>query len=108
MDRRQAKQDYKMKKALRGVYAVRCTATGSVWIGSFGDLHSIQSSIWFQLRGGLHFNKPMQAEWNQHGEASFVFGILETFEDDLLPISLKDVSKDRQSHWQQELSAPAI
>lgn len=108
MDRREARKAYKMKVTPKGVFAVRCGPSGELWVGGSRHLDSEQNSLWFGLRVGSHRNKPLQDSWNTHGEAAFTFEVLETFEDDLSPLLLKDRFKERQKHWEQELKALAI
>jgi hypothetical protein len=104
--RRQAIRDYKERKAAPGVYAVRCAATGEVWVGGSRNLDAQQNSLWFGLRTGGHVNRAMQAAWTAHGEAAFSFEPLERIEDeDLTPLGRTDVIKARERHWLAALGA---
>ena len=73
MDKRAARREYKLKKTPKGIFAVRCKATGEVWVGASTHLDSQVNQIWW----GLHRNKPMQAAWNAHGEDAFAYEVLE-------------------------------
>ena len=68
-DRKAAIAAYKERKVIGGVYAVRCTATGEVWVGQWPNLATIQNRIWFTLRQGSHPNPDLQtilaAEWRR-------------------------------------------
>lgn len=108
MDKRAVRQEYKSKKTPKGIFAVRCKPTGEVWIGSSNHLDSQVNQIWFELRGGLHRNKGMQAAWNAHAEASFTYEVLETLDDDVAPLLLKDLLAERRNHWLQSLTAQGI
>lgn len=100
-------RDYKEQKAKPGIFAVRCMASGEAWVAKAPDLDKRQSGLWFQLRMGGFPGKSLQAAWNQHGEAAFVFEVLEEISDEnemLIPVLLKD----REAHWRKELTAAAL
>ena len=84
---------------------MRCTASGEAWVSESRDLPASQTGIWFGLRNGMHHNKAMQAAWNLHGADSFKFEVLETLDDDLPAMTLKDSLRSRWKHWQKELGA---
>jgi hypothetical protein len=96
------------KDAARGVFAVRCAATGRVWVGSFQNLESVRNRMWFCLRLGDHRDRGLQEEWNAHGESAFEFQILEKFDEDLCALDLNDLLKDRKRHWVARLGALAL
>ena len=104
--RRQAIRDYKEQKPAPGVYAVRCAATGEVWVGGSRNLDAQQNSLWFGLRTGGHVNRAMQASWTAHGEGGFSFEALERIDDeDLTPLGRADLIKARERHWLAALGA---
>ncbi len=102
MDKREARQEYKLKKTPQGVFAIRCLSSGQAWLGPSTHLDSEQNSAWFQLRLGQHRNSRLQAAWNAHGEDAFTYQILETFEDDVAPLLLKNTFTERLEHWQSK------
>ena len=108
IDKREARRTFKEKKTPKGVFAVRCASSGEVWLGSSANLDSSRTGIWFLLRNGMHHNKAMQAAWNEHGADAFQHDILENFEEDLSPMQLGDLLRDRLKHWRAELGAAAI
>ena len=108
MDKRQARREYKERKTPRGIFAIRCAATGEAWVSASTHLDSERNGIWFQLRLGLHQNKRLQTAWNATGEEAFKYEILETLEDDVLPLAIKDVLRERQKHWEKELGAAGL
>jgi hypothetical protein len=105
MDKRAARNEYKSKKTPKGIFAVRCKATSEAWVGASTHLDSQMNRIWFELRGGLHPNKPMQALWNAHGEAAFAYEILETLDDDVPPLLLRDLIEERRKHWERAFAS---
>ncbi|HUO98181.1 MAG TPA: GIY-YIG nuclease family protein [Rhizomicrobium sp.] len=105
--RKELAREYKEQKARPAVFAVRCTATGEVWVARAPEPEKKHTSLWFQLRLGGFPNKEMQAAWNAHGEASFAFEILEEIEDEneqMIPVLLKD----REAYWRKQLNAGTL
>src|SRR5712692_10597157 len=107
-ERKEAIKEYKTRKPARGVFAVRCTATGQIWVDATPNLDAAQNSLWFCLRQGLHHSKALQAEWNTHGKDAFQYEILETLDDDVSPIALNDLLKEKKRHWVAHFGAQAL
>jgi len=105
--RKTAVAAYKEMKATAGIYAVRCAATGEVWVGRSANLEAQRNSVEFQLRHGPN-NPAMRASWAAHGADSFQFEPVETAPDELTPAGRRDFLKSRQQHWRQTLGAAAI
>lgn len=105
MDKREARKQYKLRKTPKGVFAVRCPAAGSAWAGASNHLDTEKNGLWFQLKQGSHLNRVLQAAWNAHGEAAFRFEVLETLDDDVNPLLVKDALRERLEHWAKELGA---
>jgi len=98
---------YKERKAKPGIFAVRCTASGQVWVGKAPEPEKKRTALWFQLETGGFPNKDMQAAWNTHGKESFAFEILEEIEDEneqMIPVLVKE----REKHWREKLKAGAL
>ena len=106
--RKELIEEYKNRKVARGVFQVTCSATGQVWAGSAPNLDARKNGLWFALNHGSNNNPTLQKAWSQHGEANFVFDILENFDDDISPMALRDALKDRLSHWAKELNAEKL
>jgi hypothetical protein len=102
MNKKEAIKEYKSKKLARGIYAIRCVASGEVWVDSSKDLGSAKNSQWFALKQS-HRNPAIQAAWNEHGEDTFQFEVLETLDEDFPDIGLHDELKNRKQHWITEL-----
>lgn len=102
-------REYKERKQRRGVYAVRCTASGQVWASASPNLDAQQNSLWFQLKLGSHPNRTLQDAWTQYGEAAFLFEIAaETSDDDRTPYALKADLKALETECQARLGAKAV
>ena len=108
MDKREARKQFKSKVTPKGVFAVRCTVSGEAWVAASDHLDSARNGLWFQLRNRLHPNRQLQAAWNACGEDAFEYSILETLDEDMKPLTLKDTLQERQKHWMAELNAPAL
>ena len=71
-----------MKKS--GIYEIRNTVNGMVYVGSSSNLiHRFAQHRWM-LRNNNHYNNNLQSSWNIFGEVSFSFKILEICEKELL------------------------
>ena len=106
--RKEAVKEFKARKVARGVYAVRCAATGQVWVESSPNLDASRNGVWFCLRHGNHHNKALQSEWNSHGADAFQFEILQQLDEDVAELAVKDVLKERKRHWVAQLAAHPI
>jgi hypothetical protein len=108
IEKKEAIRKFKEQKPLLGVYAIRCTASGPVWVGTSRNLDATRNGTWFSLRNGSYIDKPLQQEWNAHGEPSFTYEILETLEGDLHPLAVRDLLKEKCNHWVAQLSAKPL
>ncbi|ESQ81860.1 hypothetical protein AEAC466_20060 [Asticcacaulis sp. AC466] len=106
--RKAAVAAYKERKVVGGVYAVRCAASGEIWVGQWADIATIQTRLWFELRRGTHLRKDLLEAWNNHGEAQFSFEVLETLDDDTSPYMRASALKDLAAHWRDKLQASPI
>ncbi len=107
--RKAAIQAFKERKVARGVFAVRCNVTSSVWVDSAMDLQARENRTWSSLRNGdVHIEKSILSEFQTHGRESFTYEILETLGEDVTPIALKDLLKEKKLHWMAHLGARAI
>jgi hypothetical protein len=100
--RKEAAREFRERKVSPGIYALRCIATGRTWVNSSPNLDAAQNGQFFQLRQGLHRDKELQAEWNQQGEASFQFEVLEGLPEDTPALNLQDLLKERKQAWEQQ------
>jgi len=107
-DKKEAIRKFKELKPLLGVFAVRCAASGKVWVGTSRNLDATRNGLWFGLRSGGYIDKSLQAEWNAHGEPAFQYEILETLDDDLHPLAVKDLLKEKSKPWVAQFSARTL
>jgi hypothetical protein len=101
-------KEFKDRTPVRGAFAIRCTDSGRVWVGTSSNLPATRNGAWFVLRNGTHRDKALQTEWNTYGEEAFQYEILETLEADVSPLLIGDLLKQKKQHWATELSAPTL
>ncbi len=107
-DRKAAVLAYKERKVEAGIYAVRCTTSGQIWVGSAPDVSTIQNRIWFTLRHGSNSHRSLQDAWNAHGAEAFGFEIVERLEDEDIGYVRDRMLKDLLQRWTDELGAVRI
>lgn len=104
MDRKQElKRLAKETKTDAGVFQVRNTQNGKVWVKSTRDLKTINGQR-FGLELGSHINKELQKEWSQYGKDAFTFEVLEVLEKkETGYFDLKDELKKLEEKWLERL-----
>ena len=100
--RKEAAREFKERRPTPGIYAIRCATTGRRWVDSSPNLDAAQNSQFFQLRQRLHRNKDLQAEWNEQGEVSFSFEVLESLPEDTPQLNLRDLLAERKQAWAEQ------
>ena len=66
-----------MKRKVEGVYLIRNTASGKVYVGSTEHLQTRFIEHTYELRNQKHRNTYLQRAWNRDGAESFTYEILE-------------------------------
>jgi len=84
--KKELKREYKLNHRPMGVYQIRNIVNEKVLIGSSLNLPGIFNRHKSQLKMGNHPNRALQAEWNEFGDESFAFEIL----DELTPKEGRD------------------
>lgn len=74
--RKELQAEYKERKVPMGVYQVRNTTSGKVFIGSSKDLVAIWNRLRLQLDTGGHPNTELQRDWKSLGEQGFAYEIV--------------------------------
>jgi hypothetical protein len=108
IDKRAAKAAYRERKSVAGIYAVRCDATGQVWVGHTPTLDTVQNRIWFVLRQKGHPDATLQRAWNEQNGAGFAFVELERVKADDLSYTGDGALKERAVAWRAKLGALAL
>lgn len=107
-DRKAAVSAYKKREVESGIYAVRCKASGEVWVGSAPDLSKIQNRLWFTLRQGTNTHRSLQSTWNAHGADVFSFEIIERLDAEEIGYVRDRIMRERLVHWAEQLRAVRI
>ena len=76
-DNKQLKRDFKENPRPSGVFLIRNTVNGKVFVGTGLDITGIINRYRFDLTKGSHHNKKLQAEWNEFGGEKFDFEIVD-------------------------------
>lgn len=105
IDKRAAKAAYRERKSVAGIYAVRCAATGQVWVGHTPTLDTVQNRLWFMLRQKGHPDVALQRAWNEQNGAGFAFEELERVKEDDLSFTGDGALKERAASWRAKLGA---
>jgi hypothetical protein len=105
IDKRAAKAAYREHKSVAGIYAVRCAATGQVWVGHTPTLDAVENRLWFTLRQKNHPDAELQRVWNAQGGTGFAFEELERVKDDDLSYVGNGALKSRAAAWRARLGA---
>lgn len=104
MNRKQElKQMYKEMKTEAGVFQIRNTKNGKVFVDSTMNLKTLNGHK-FALKHGSHINKTLQQDWNQWGEDAFAFEVLEVLakKDDPF-FDAKGALEKLESKWLEKL-----
>jgi hypothetical protein len=106
--RREAIRDFKERKPLVGIYSIRCTVSGRVWVGASRNLEATKNRCWFSLRIGSHQEQTLQREWNANGEAAFQYEILNCIDQETHPLEVADLLKKKLSDSVAQLNAQQL
>jgi biotin operon repressor len=75
--RSEIRRQYKEAPREAGIFMVKNTVTGKVFLGSSKNLHGPLNKHRFLLSIGRHWIKTMQEDWDRLGPDAFVFEVLE-------------------------------
>lgn len=92
------KHDFSHGKGKCGIYAIRNTINGKVYVGSALDIRTRWYSHRCCLNKGTHGNQHLQWAWKKYGAEAFCFDVLEEESD-------PDQLLLREAHWIDELDA---
>ena len=107
-DRRAAIAAYKERKSRAGIYALRCPAAGTIWVGRTLTLETVENRHRFALRMGNAPQAGLQAAWRQYGPDGLVFEVLEVLPEEELDFARDALLKDRLAHWCAALQAQLL
>jgi hypothetical protein len=78
MNRKELVREYKESKLPMGLFQIKNTTNGKVFIGTSVNLPGILNRMRWQLEMGGHSNRLLQQEWNQFGAGAYTFEVLDT------------------------------
>lgn len=104
MDRKkELKQQYKEIPIEAGIYQIKNTVDGKVFIGSTRNLKTL-NGVRMTLETGMSYNKELQQEWNQFGKDAFIFEVLEILKKKDDPyFNEKEALAELESKWLEEI-----
>ena len=76
--KRELRNAYKEQPIMGGIYRVQCEGNQRAWIRSARNLEGQRNKYEFAMSIHSCPEPGMRAEWEQYGEASFSFTVLET------------------------------
>ncbi len=98
------KEEYKLKKFKIGVFQIRNTINGKIFVGSSVNLDAIWNRIKVELKFGGHRNVKLQEEWKAFGEENFKFQILsEIVQKDVEEVDYNREVKQLEDMFVEEL-----
>jgi hypothetical protein len=96
-------QQYKEIKIEAGVYQIKNTLNGKVYVDGTPDLRSLNGKT-VTLNTGSHTNKLLQKEWAEFGQHAFVIEVLEILKpNDNQYVVLRDELKKLKEIWIEKL-----
>lgn len=78
--KKELKEEYKNMKFPMGVFQIRNTVNGKIFVDSGINMQAKWNRNKSQLKFGNHPNKRLQKDWNEFGEEAFIFEILSELE----------------------------
>jgi hypothetical protein len=104
MTRKERTNEYKNQKFRVGVFQIRNTVNGKIFVEGSINLDKIWNRHRMELEFGGHMNKEMQQDWKTYGPEHFVFEILGELEPhDLTETEIKKEVKLLEQMYLQEL-----
>ncbi len=84
MDKPAMRKAYKEARRPMGVFRIKSTLGGIVYLGSGADLPARINRHRAELRFGNHRNRELQETWNSLGESAFDFEVLDVLDHEEL------------------------
>ncbi len=74
--RKELQDEYKQMKFRMGVFQIRNTVNGKIFVGSSSNLTAIWNRHKLELNYGNHLNAELQKDWKEFGEDKFLYEII--------------------------------
>ncbi len=102
--RAEIKRQYKQNRPDMGVYQLRNTANGKVYVGSSRNLEGTRTSLLFQLRmGKVVFSRELQKDLDECGAGGFEFSVLGVLDKSKQGDNIEQSLAVLHLHWVEEL-----
>ncbi|MEI8046764.1 MAG: GIY-YIG nuclease family protein [Bacteroidota bacterium] len=75
--KKENKNAYKLVKFRAGIFQIKNTNNGKIYLQASTDLDRGYNSDRFQLNAGLHPNKELQKDWNASGANAFEYSLVD-------------------------------
>jgi len=99
-DRAAIKRIYKQNAPEIGVYQIRNTSNGKIYVGSSQNLEGTRNSRLFQLRmGKTVFSRELQNDLNQYGANCFEFSVLDVLDKPEPGDNVESLLSALELHW---------
>jgi hypothetical protein len=103
-DRAAIKRIYKQNAPEMGVYQIRNTSNGKIYVGSSQNLEGTRNSRLFQLRmGKIVFSKELQNDLNHYGAGCFEFSVLDVLSKPEPGDNVERLLSALELHWLNKL-----
>lgn len=102
--RAELKREYKEMPKEAGVFQIRNTVNGRVYLGSSLNLHGPLNKHRFMLAHGMHDVPLLQKEWHAFGPDAFVFEVVQVVEPRETPgFRIEDELELLEEIWLEKL-----
>lgn len=102
--RTEIKRMFKQNLPPMGVYQIRNTANGKIYVGSSQNLEGTRNSRLFQLRmGKVVFSRDLQKDLNEFGAESFEFSVLGVLDKPEQGDNIEQSLAALELHWLEKL-----
>jgi hypothetical protein len=105
--KKELQAQYKEKKVIGGVYAIKNTQKNKLLVEAATDLRGGKNRFEFAKKTGSCVNMKLQADWKECGADKFVFEVLEELEkaETLTPAEFKAEVDLLKEMWLEKLSS---
>ena len=102
--RRQLKMEYKQLTPPMGVYQIKNTVNGRIYIGHSMNLSGNKNSYPTKLEFESYHHQLLREDLKEHGIEAFVFEVLETIDPEEISQGLwRDAVQELEDNWLEKL-----
>jgi len=103
-DKKTLKRQYLETQSRAGVYVIRNLINGKALVAGSNNAQGTLNRHRFELRCGQHRNARLAQDWREHGEASFLFEVLDMIQPGADPaFNAAQELETLTTLWQQEI-----